>query len=41
MRGPVVFLKTYSGGNMHFDPIQLGAMLAYVINAWLASRRGR
>jgi hypothetical protein len=27
------------GGTVHYDPIQLGAMLAYIINAWLASRR--
>jgi len=39
--GLVVSLKTYYGGNMHYDPIHLGAMLAFVINAWLASRRGR
>jgi hypothetical protein len=24
---------------MSYDPIQLGAALAFVVNAWLASRR--
>lgn len=32
-------LSAVQGETMHFDPIQLGAMLAYVINAWLASRK--
>lgn len=27
--------------HMQYDPIKLGAMLAMVINAWLASRRGK
>jgi hypothetical protein len=25
--------------NMNYDPIQMGAMLAFIINAWLASRK--
>jgi hypothetical protein len=29
----------YKGSGMHIDPIQLGAMVAYIINAWLYSRR--
>jgi hypothetical protein len=37
----VVCCETWQGGNMHYDPIQLGALLAYIINAWLAARRNR
>jgi hypothetical protein len=37
----VVSLATQSGGGqfMSYDPIKLGAFLAYLINAWLAARR--
>jgi len=29
----------YKGWRMHYDPIQLGAMLAFIFNAWWSSRR--
>jgi hypothetical protein len=35
----MIWLSTQALPTMHIDPIQAGAVLAMIINAWLSSRK--